>query len=218
MKRSYNFLLFLGLTLATLLTTVTSAQAQKFTVQTIEGQKLRFKVLSETERTVALIPGHYKEHSYVIPATVTYQDIPYTVTEVADKAFCEQDNLHEIKFPATIERIGKRAFEDAEMSSIIFPMQLKEIGDAAFRNCNLQSIVVPEGVVRIGNKAFDRNGELEIISLPRSLQYLGTEVFSENHLSHITSLPAFITPQNCELYGLSKMAVEAYYTQNPLTK
>lgn len=216
MKRNYNYLLLSCLTFAALCMTVLPAKAQKFTFPTAAGQKLHFKVLSASERTAALIKGHYKDHSYEIPATVTYQDIPYTVTEVGDEAFCEQDDLHTIKLPPTIVRIGKRAFEDAEMTSFIFPRELKEIGDAAFRNCNLTAIVVPEGVTSIGNQAFDRNGELQILSLPHSIQYLGSEIVSENALLHITSLPSFITLQNCQQYGFSPIAVEAYYRMSPL--
>lgn len=189
------------------------AQAQKFTARTAEGQKLHFKVLSQTNKTVALTPGKYKQSSYVIPQNVIYQGVTYTVTEIADKAFYERGSLREIKLPSTIERIGEEAFEDAKISNIVFPAQLKHISAGAFKNCRLESIVVPEGVTYIGKKAFDRNKEVLFLSLPKSLQMVGKETFYKNSSTHIASLPEMITTRNCAIYGLAKIPVQDYYKQ-----
>jgi len=48
----------------------------------------------------------------VIPNSITYEDISYSVTSIGDWAFSDCSNLTEITIPNSIKSIGPRAFRD----------------------------------------------------------------------------------------------------------
>lgn len=56
-------------------------------------------------------------HNLDIPAKVTYQQTEYTVTEIASSAFALKRSLTTITLPATLTKIGERAF--TECTSLI---------------------------------------------------------------------------------------------------
>lgn len=41
-----------------------------------------------------------------IPATVTYNDVPFTVTTIADQAFAKCTSLESISIPGTVTQVG----------------------------------------------------------------------------------------------------------------
>ena len=61
--------------------------AQKFTVENANGNILSYKVLSKTDKTIAVTQGKDKLPVLIIPSTVEYEGITYSVTEIAWKAF-----------------------------------------------------------------------------------------------------------------------------------
>ena len=79
--------------------------------------------------------------------------IPEGVTEIEDEAFVFREDIHEVRLPLSMKRIGKSAFQECvNLEKINFPHGLEEIGDAAFCNClSLVKPKLPEGV---------KNGEL----------------------------------------------------------
>ena len=79
----------------------------------------------------------------VIPPTVEYNSVTYTVTGIAQKAFCTYDDeMTSVSFPATLEKIGNSAFAGCKkLTELEFPASLKEIGETAFTgNTNLEKV------------------------------------------------------------------------------
>ena len=103
MRKFYSFLLA---TVALLCST--AANAQFFTIDDVN-----YTVISSGEKTVAVTTGNWPAGTLTIPATVTYESVDYTVTEINDFAFqfCV-DITGEVTLPATIKSIGGGVFAD----------------------------------------------------------------------------------------------------------
>ena len=74
----------------------------------------------------------------VIPSAVVIDGMPRTVTEVADFAFTDCDNLPAIYFNEGLEYIGERAFVRCYglQGTIVLPATLETIGERAFSYCD----------------------------------------------------------------------------------
>lgn len=99
--------------------------------------------------------SHYSG-DWIIPASITYNGITYSVTSIGPGAFLQCTNL----------------------TSISIPNSVTSIGDAAFGACmGLTSISIPESVQSIGEEAFMGCTGLTSMSIPNSLKYLGVGNF-----------------------------------------
>ena len=83
----------------------------------------------------------------LIPDTVTYGGITYTVTAIGHIAFANCNELTSVTIPNTITSIGSGAFENCSgLTSISIPNSVTNIGDMAFSHCSsLTSILVASG-------------------------------------------------------------------------
>jgi len=92
----------------------------------------------------------------VIPVSVTYEDVSYTVTSIGKNAFRSCTELKSVVLPNTIKSIGSRAFYGCRsLDDITLPEQLNSIGGQAFQGCSaLESVVIPALVTEIGTEAF----------------------------------------------------------------
>ena len=108
--------------------------------------------------------GHYhgsglKGLDIIIPPTIIYNDMEYTVTSVGDKAFydCESSILmSSITLPSTVTSIGSNAFwKCTALTSFTIPSNVTSIGSYAFYGCSgLTSVIIPNSVTSIGDYAF----------------------------------------------------------------
>ena len=107
-----------------------------------------------------------------IPASFTYSNNTYTVTEIADGAF----------------------YGCYSMASLTIPSTMESIGDYAVYNCfRLTELNIPEGVKHIGESAFNRCYYLKTLSLPSTLQSIGDYAFAYDR-SLQTVLSAMASP------------------------
>ena len=137
--------------------------------------------------TCAVIGSNKK--NIVIPSRVKFNNINYSVKEIADNAF-ENSGLESIEFEGgTLTKIGKRAFANSEIFKITIPYGTETIGDEAFAECSgLWTVELPVGILRsIGNGAFNLCPYLQSISIPGSVTFLGKDAFREcTNLSEVT--------------------------------
>ena len=102
----------------------------------------------------------------VIPATVAYNGVTFTVTAIGDYAFGYCDQIESITIPATVTRLGARSF-----MGVVW----------------LEEITIPKAVTEIGEYAFIGDTRLTTITcLMTSLPTLGTEILPQEILSNIT--------------------------------
>lgn len=98
------------------------------------------------------------------------------VANVGNYAFNSCLYLESISFPATLERIGEKAFSNAGKNSsealeIDLPGSLTSVGMGAFAGSNIKSITIPGRVTYVGQNAFGHSAveSLEIISSNTSI-------------------------------------------------
>jgi hypothetical protein len=93
----------------------------------------------------------------IIPETVTYSDVEYSVTSIGYAAFYACSSLTSIELPASVTEIDEDAFSDcSSLTSIKLPASVTEIGDWAFYDCiSLTSIKLPSSLTSIGYAAFN---------------------------------------------------------------
>ena len=151
------------------------ANAEDFTVDGI-----KYNVTSTENNTVEVvmkgeIGSDFYEGDIVIPATVTNNDVTYSVTSIGNEAFALCSSLTSITLPSGVTSIGNSAFSYcSSLSSITLPNGVTSIGDNAFQGCSsLASINIPNGVTSIGNHAFAECSSLTDIILPDKLESLG---------------------------------------------
>lgn len=171
-----------------------------FSARTPDGRELRYAILSETEHTLAVTKGSYKEQDYIIPEYIDVNGTKYTVTE-----------------------IGEKAFMNNKIFRVQFPYTLKKIGDEAFCNTRLDKIILPEGLNSLGRGAFYITryirGRVQELYLPVSVKTIGTDCFvlcgasispRGFYQGFLSCMPIFITESNCKDYGIDEEAVRAY--------
>ena len=184
-----------------------------FTAQTPDGKSLNYEVLSESDHTLAVIKGEYKEASYVIPEYVDVNGVTYTVTEIGEEGFSPK---------ISVKAVFVNGVKSIVYTNIQFPNTLKKIGNRAFSGCELTSIVLPEGLEEIGEEAFRAvsfKTRMHEIYLPSSLKDIGSNCFlycgkdcsyRGYCQAYFSNMPVFITEGNCKSMGIDEEAVRAF--------
>ena len=93
----------------------------------------------------------------VIPESVVYNDVTYSVTSIGGDAFNNCKSLTSIEIPYSVTSIGDYAFQNCSgLTSVEIPYSVTSIGQSAFNNCkSLTSIEIPNSVTTIKRNAFD---------------------------------------------------------------
>ncbi len=113
----------------------------------------------------------------VVPATVTYDNVEYTVTSIGDFTFFKGSgsdaNLTSVTLPETIVSLGMNSFGSSSITSLTIPSSVKIIGNSAFERCaGLTSVTIPDGVESVGNNCFIGT-KIENITFPNSVTIIG---------------------------------------------
>jgi len=134
--------------------------------------------------------------SIIIPQTISYNSITYTVRSVGNSAFQNANNLTDITLPITITSIGQNAFYSAKrLNSVTVPSGgLNSIAYAAFSQCSaLSNFLIPEGVTSILEFAFSRCNFKSVI-LPSTLVYMPYSAFD-----FCPNLTSIVFPPNYDI-------------------
>ncbi len=162
----------------------TSSQlfAQDFTVDGIN-----YQVTSQDDKTCKVYWSWEASGDIVIPPSVSYNGVDYSVTELNSDAFANCKELTSIQLPETITTIGWRAFSYCtSLTEITILSSITEINPSTFENCSsLTRITLPESITTIGESAFRYCESLTSVELPSSLTTIGTNAFRESGLKSI---------------------------------
>lgn len=127
-------------------------------------------------------PDFFKNfwENVVVPSTITYGNVVYTVTSVAPNAFYKSADVKSIVLPETIKQIGGSAFSTCpNLESVNIPEGVPTIGTYTFYMCRkLKKIKLPSTITSIGNQAFIDCVALEEINIPGNCTSIGNDAFS----------------------------------------
>ena len=120
--------------------------------------------------------------SVTIPATVTYNDVTYSVTSIGGGAFQVPwySGLTSVTIPNSVTSIGEYAFEGCSgLTSMTIPNSVTSIGNGAFSGCfGLTELTIPNSVTSIGEGTFSGCTSLTSLTIPNSVTSIGSEAFS----------------------------------------
>ena len=118
----------------------------------------------------------------IIPATITSEDVTYTVTSIDDMAFSECESLTSVVLPNTIDTIGLSAFMNAtSLTEIEIPNSVVCIHYQAFNSCSaLKSISIPDNITTIYEHTFAGCSSLTAVELGSGIQKLAMFAFANN--------------------------------------
>lgn len=121
--------------------------------------------------------------------------LPETIERIGREAFVEC-NLTSINFPASLTRLDDNAFSGSSIVVAQFDAnsQIEEISDDCFAYCEkLQNVQLPDILQSIGQQAFLKCPKLQSINFPRTLQRIESWAFDacsglQLHLEFTNSL------------------------------
>lgn len=120
----------------------------------------------------------------VIPASVTYEGITYTVASINENAFF-RSTITSLTLPQSIKTIGNAAIKNCTLlTHIELPSSLETIGISAFARSGLTNITIPAKVSAI---LYDKNIINSYGGVFEGCTALTTAIFEEG--SKLTSLP-----------------------------
>ena len=150
---------------------ITQAWAYDFSVVVSSGQTLYFNIKSNStlnevyitypnsnaQSTNECYSGYTKPTgNLIIPSSVTYNGITYSITSIGNHAFHNCTGLTSVNIPNSVTTIGYSPFyECSGLTSVTIPNSVTDIGDYAFNRCSsLNTFTIPSSVQRIGRWAF----------------------------------------------------------------
>ena len=142
---------------------------------------------------IAEVTGnHLSTADVVIPETVTYNDVNYSVTTIREKAFANC-SLNSIKIPSSITKICSEAFSYGRVSSVkitdlaawcninfesyFYTNPLSKASHLFLNDEEIRDLVIPDGIQTISEKAFYEFSGLTSVKIPSSVTSIGTESF-----------------------------------------
>ena len=145
----------------------------------------------------------------VIPESVEYGGMTYSVTSIGNEAFEDCSGLTSVIIPNSVTTIGNDAFNWCiSLTSVIIPNSVTSIGNEAFSNCRgLTSVIIGNNVNSFGYRAFYRCSGLTSVTIPNSVTTIGNDAFED--CSGLTS----VTIPN----SVTTIGEYAFYRCNNLT-
>ena len=177
MKKHLLFLLLMMLPLAV-----------SATPQIIDGIYYNLNSATQTAEVTSHTSRKYSG-DIIIPSSVTYEGIEYSVTSIGDNAFMNCFSLTSVNLPNGVKHIGKSAFAFClRLTSINFPDVMETIEQEAFWNCRgLKAIDIPDNLTKIGISAFGYCNGLTSIDIPSSVSNMGNYAFEScENLTSVT--------------------------------
>ena len=171
------------------------AMAYDFSAVCSSGQTLYYNITSAVEPyTVEVVSENTSSPYYtnnpegdlVIPESVEYNSITYSVTSIGGCAFYGCGGLTLVTIPNSITSIGNYAFYNCSgLISLTIGNSVTSIGDYAFSSCTgLTAVTIPNSVTIIGGRAFMNCSGLTSVTIPNSVMSIGTLAF--NNCSGLT--------------------------------
>ena len=152
--------------------------------------------LDATNHTAEVARNYKASGAVVIPSSVTYYEITYSVTSIGEKAFYGCTSLTSIEIPNSVASIGSWAFDGCKgLTSVTIGNSVTSIGMEAFYGCTgLTSVTIPNSVTSIGYGAFaDCTGLTSVTCFATTPPQLDSHVFDK-------SIPLYVPAGSVSAY------------------
>ncbi|MGX8712667.1 MAG: InlB B-repeat-containing protein [bacterium] len=118
--------------------------------------------------------------SVIIPDSVTYNGIVYSVTNIGSSAFYHCCDMTYVSIPNTITRIEERAFTGCGLLSLVIPDSVNYIGNCGFVDCtSLTTLTIGTGIETLYWNSFERCSNIETLFFnATNCTYAGTSSWS----------------------------------------
>mgnify|MGYP004445201111 FL=1 len=182
---------------AVMVLTVQQMAAYDFVVENEDGVKIYYNAISDSEAEVTSGGAGYAGNVN-IPASVTHNDITYSVTSIGDFVFFSAQTLTSVTIPESITYIGEGAFAFCSALRTVYfnAINCTSMGSrsmSAFQECNkITNVYFGDKVQTIPDLAFTMCGKLESITLPETVTYIGRYAFAFTSISSVT-IPDAVT-------------------------
>lgn len=154
-----------------------------------------------------------------IPASVTFQNVDFNVTEMSDSTFYGASELTLARIIAPVVSLGDYAFFDCtKLESVDLPSTLKRLGTYAFAYCkSMPSVTLPDGLTDFGEaRTFAWCSKLSEINFPEGVTALPEYCFYGTGFSGIR-LPSTLRTVGRNLFqscpSLRKVIIEDGLTE-----
>ena len=159
-----------------------------------------YEIISKADRTVRFAyeyqadpePAPYSG-DVVVPETVKYDGVDYTVVEIGK--FCFDDEavgLKSVTLPSTIRKIRTYSFWGTVIDKLELPAGLEEIEANAFCNANIEAINIPGTCKTIGEETFQDCKTMETATLGEGIEIIPKGLFSGCVAMESLTLPTTI--------------------------
>ena len=129
-----------------------AANAEVIEYRTDDGFKYN---LDTEEKTAELAKFSGSQKKVVIPESVTYNDVTYSVTSLGNACFNGCSSLTSITIPSSVTSLGDRCFNGCKsLTSIDIPSSVTSLGDYCFENCTSLKTVTCEIATPINGNFF----------------------------------------------------------------
>ena len=181
-----------------LLVVVLQLQAQTtadFTVNTAEGVAIPYKILTGADKRLDAsvnevgVFGQISSPTtdVIIPSTVTYGGVTYTVSRLID---ISDSQLKSLTFPSTIHRLERNSFYDVILTELHIPATITEIEYSGLYHADIKNVWLPA----TGLKRIDGSYTIWILNLERvhglaqsQVEYIGDRIFLDWYYSSMTN-------------------------------
>ena len=224
-------LLFITVTLFFIAINARGEDGDVFAEYTVEGVLMRFRVISEEEKTCQVWSSAIEndtEGKVTIPSTSN----GYTVKAIGDYAFSYCKKITEVSIPNGVERIGLGAFDFCSLlETITIPDAVYNIGGGAFYGTKWldnqpnglvyagkvlymykgsmptnASLSLRNGTTSIANSVFNNCSNLVSINIPNSVKHIGSGAFEGCSNLVTVNLPqSLVSLGDYAFYGCSKI-------------
>ena len=149
-----------------------------FAQTTVKINGLNYLLDTSNKTAIVTVQSDNISGDITIPSSVSYSGYTYNVTELAEKAFMNCQQITSVSIPNTITSLGNECFYNCNnLSSITIPSSVKSLGNECFAFSNLNSITIPSSVTSIGNYCFNFCQNLTNATINAQIQSLPNGCF-----------------------------------------
>ena len=180
--------------------TITGYFEQNSPTEAVEIDGIYYNLVRNAKTAeVTKNPSRYSG-DIVIPESVTYGGVQYSVDSIGVKAFFDCYDLTSVTIPNSVTSIGDYAFQVCSgITSVKIPNSVTKIGFSAFAGCSgLTSVTIPNSVTSIGDGAFSYCSGLTSLTISNSVTSINHAVFA-----NCSGLTSVTIPNSVTSIGLS---------------